>query len=128
MSMQFIETADDIQQNIQDFESLFLHSLSLKQEEIKSLNDVELERHFIAASYLLPNLIMSLQRNYDNASKNLEQEYADAERDCDISYAKSCKEALYKLQNLKPTLDNMLRLFHLLPDLTVEKNKRHKPI
>ena len=126
MSTQFIEAVDDIQQNIQDFESLFLNSLSLKKEDIKLLDDIELERNFIAATYLLPSTVMSLQRDYDNLYENLEREYMEAERDCDASYARNCKDALYRLQNLKSNRDKMISLFHLLPALTVERNNRCK--
>ena len=123
---QFIEAVDDIQQNIQGFESLFLSSLSLKKEDIKSLDDVELERNCIAATYLMPSTIMSLKQDYDNLYANLEREYMEAERDCDASYSRSCKEALYKLQNLKSNLDKMISLFHLLPVLIIERNNRCK--
>lgn len=126
MSTQFIEAVDDIQQNIQGFESLFLNSLSLKREDIKSLDDIELERNFIAATYLLPSTMMSLKQDYDNLYENLEREYTEAERDCDAIYARSCKEALYRLQNLKSNLDKMISLFHLLPAIIVERNNRCK--
>lgn len=128
MSTQFIETVDDIEKNIQGFVSLFLNSLSLKSEDIKLLDDIELERNFIAATYLSPGTIMSLKRDYDNLYKNLEREYMEAERDYDVNYAANCKEALYRLQNIEPNLEKMVGLFHLLPALVVEKNNRHKRV
>lgn len=126
MSTHYIEAVKDTEQDIENFCGLFLNSLSLTLENIKSLDDIELERNFIAATYLSPNKMISFNRDYDNLYNNLEREYMDAVQEHNVNYANDCKEAISRLLNIKPNLEKMINLFHLLPALVVEKNNRNK--
>lgn len=123
---QFIRELESLEQTMQYALDLFSSSFSLTSEDIKSLNDIELERAYIAATYWASFDIVSINLEYYNLLKDLERACMETAATFDFDCANKYKEAMSRLKNFKPFLEKIVRLFNLLPELVVERRKRNQ--